>query len=818
MADVYDGNIWAEFQEYDGVPFLADTGIALMLNTDGFQPMKSTRPGYSTEGIYLAIMNLPRAIRYLKENMILVGLVPGGRAKTDLQHFTKPLVDEMLELWKVDNKLGRRVAILCVACDIPAARALGGFSGHTARTEGPRRVCTYPADPARKKSTYFGSVGVDGAKGYRPEDAYPKRSRTEWVDAGKEWTEAKYNAARERVRKSTGCRYSELQRLPYMTPRMFVVDPFHCIWEGLFRDLLNMMINRPGYVATWNASAEDGAEPAAAANGPAVPAGDPLAAAPARPSHKRKRGGDRAMDLSEDDQEEQTPPKKKRKTKANQGKSNGATKKKTAAANRGKSKRCQKKKTAAAGDTEVAKWLKVWEEDLGRWTFPSSIGPMLGKVGHKLAGIKGAELKNLLNICFHTMSEGRVTEEETGLITLLAEASRLCESKLLQPGDITKLESTLVKYCENYEHVYGGSAVKPNHRQCLEIARCMEDYGPGVGFWLFPLERWNGILSNLRFKFVDLECSMMRAHNTLWRAQSIARPGNPLFDAMSPSQQETIYSPAVLGDTTGTSVVDGEAVPAAWRWQPALLQSPAPWHRLAKVCGERLGDNMVHFVRTCHPRPALEDWGRIRGSEWFPGTLEGAGVPITYSMTSRERDAIQRGIVALFKWSSFDPRTGERSTVHVELLRVERFTALVMCGDRWVASTAQRAAAGAGHFLISAPTAPAEAFEGDATTVPEPAHVSAFLRVFVRVSSPGVDGHVLHTLVLARTRWYQSTDPLPSQKTVLRYRMKFDAIYEKKQPWTVVPVHRLLCPFVSLPYGDNPATFAVGRLPSPFTF
>jgi hypothetical protein len=175
-SDVYDGEIWNEHQFVEGDPFLAGNGIALILNTDGFQP--ATSRNYSVDAIYLAILNLPRDLRYLRENMILVGLVPGGGEKKGLQQFAKPMVDELLRLWAPQNSLGRRVAVLLVACDVPAARSIGGFSGHAAKTEGPRRECHYPGGAGGK--TYFGSNtdvadgGVVGARSY--DDLFPTRT------------------------------------------------------------------------------------------------------------------------------------------------------------------------------------------------------------------------------------------------------------------------------------------------------------------------------------------------------------------------------------------------------------------------------------------------------------------------------------------------------------------------------------------------------------------------------------------------------------------------------------------------------------------
>jgi hypothetical protein len=177
-SDVYDGDIWREFMDYEGEAFLAGNGVALLLNTDGFQV--ATTRNYTVDAIYLAILSLPRDLRYRRENMILVGLVPGGMESKGLQQFAKPMVDELLRLWEPDNSLGRRVAVLMIACDVPAARKLGGFSGCAAKTEGPRRECHYPACAPGDQRTFFGGrtdPASGGVVGARPFDTpFPVRT------------------------------------------------------------------------------------------------------------------------------------------------------------------------------------------------------------------------------------------------------------------------------------------------------------------------------------------------------------------------------------------------------------------------------------------------------------------------------------------------------------------------------------------------------------------------------------------------------------------------------------------------------------------
>ena len=75
FCDIYDGQIWKDFQYIYGHPFLAvPHNLALMLNIDWFCPYKHSP--YSVGAIYLVITNLPRSERFKREKVILVGLIP----------------------------------------------------------------------------------------------------------------------------------------------------------------------------------------------------------------------------------------------------------------------------------------------------------------------------------------------------------------------------------------------------------------------------------------------------------------------------------------------------------------------------------------------------------------------------------------------------------------------------------------------------------------------------------------------------------------------------------------------------------------------
>ena len=87
------------------------------------------------------LMNLPRSERFKQENILLVGVIPAFEHEpSSLNSFLRPLVEELQEFWasgvrlytaeSPKYKLLFRLALMCVACDIPAARKCCGFNAN----------------------------------------------------------------------------------------------------------------------------------------------------------------------------------------------------------------------------------------------------------------------------------------------------------------------------------------------------------------------------------------------------------------------------------------------------------------------------------------------------------------------------------------------------------------------------------------------------------------------------------------------------------------------------------------------------------------
>ncbi|TFK45236.1 hypothetical protein OE88DRAFT_1640188 [Heliocybe sulcata] len=177
----------------------------------------------------MACLNLPYDIRYKPENMYLAGIIPGPREPhlTDLNHYVRPLVDDMSMSWSKGvfysktalHPLGRltRSAIAAVVCDLPAARQAAALAGHNSH-----HYCSVC------QRVHRATVGETDFEGWSLRDVDALHRHAE------EWRDAPTSKEQEKLFKMHGIWWSELWCLPYWDPtRQLVVDSMHCILEGL---------------------------------------------------------------------------------------------------------------------------------------------------------------------------------------------------------------------------------------------------------------------------------------------------------------------------------------------------------------------------------------------------------------------------------------------------------------------------------------------------------------------------------------------------------------------------------------------------------
>ena len=225
LRDVYDGQVWRDFHSFLSQPF----SYLLTLNVDWFHPFLHTQ--YSVGAIYLTIQNLPRNIRCKEENVILVGVIPGpNEPSLVMNSYLSPLVEELKQGWEYgfpattseNVKVNIRVALSCVACDIPTSRKVSGFVGHMA---------SLACNKCLKKFLVGFGNPVD----------YSSFDRENWTPRSNELHRQQCEIIMKETTKTGmrkleskyGMRYSVLLSLPYFNlVRFTAIDTMHNLYLG----------------------------------------------------------------------------------------------------------------------------------------------------------------------------------------------------------------------------------------------------------------------------------------------------------------------------------------------------------------------------------------------------------------------------------------------------------------------------------------------------------------------------------------------------------------------------------------------------------
>ena len=228
LSDVYQGRIWKEFLKVGQSDFLSTSlCYGLMLNINWFKPYDHFT--YSLGVVYLVIMNLPCFHRYKRQNIIIIGIIPGPSAPPlSVNSYLSPLVTELLQLWKgvqlkVYNSRQKvvRAALLLVACDMPASRKVCGFLSHSANLGCHRCYCEFSEGSLRRNYSNFERT------------SWSYRDNSKHRDDVHRLLQCSSKSALSQMESELGCRYSVLLELPYFNPiQMTIIDPMHNLFLG----------------------------------------------------------------------------------------------------------------------------------------------------------------------------------------------------------------------------------------------------------------------------------------------------------------------------------------------------------------------------------------------------------------------------------------------------------------------------------------------------------------------------------------------------------------------------------------------------------
>ncbi len=401
LRDVFDGTIWKQFTAIDGSPFLNDANnYGLLLNIDWLQPFEHTK--YSVGVIYLAILNLPRSIRFKQENVILYGVIPGPcEPSLTINTYLDFLVSDLLKLWKgvklrlpgSDTETTFRAALLGVACDLPAARKVSGFLSYSANLGCSRCY--------QKFSCGFGSRNYDNFD----RDKWQLRTNKQHRENVKKIQQCTTKTQRSELESRYGCRYSVLLKLPYFCPiEMTLIDPMHNLFLGTAKHFA-----RDIWIGKNILSGQDITTVESKLRNVIIPAG--IGRIP------------------------------------------------------------------VSINTGVFLTADQWKN----WTLYFSI------------------------YCLKDILSNSELECWRHFVLSCRKFCKFSASLV----DIAVADELLVRFCKRAAHLYGSGVITPNMHMHCHLAECIKEFGPSHSFWLFPFERYNGILEGQPTNNRSVELQLM---------------------------------------------------------------------------------------------------------------------------------------------------------------------------------------------------------------------------------------------------------------------------------------------------------------------
>ncbi|CCO36813.1 hypothetical protein RSOLAG1IB_12102 [Rhizoctonia solani AG-1 IB] len=238
---------------FSSLPF----GLSFSLNTDWFQP---TREGnYSVGACYLVLNNLPRHLRFLRENICLVLVMPGPKEPNDyaLDQMLSPLIEELLELKQgvtinvrvrddppvyqdrlIHGELSQHIA------DLIARIKMGGGAGLKSELN----FCLYCRARLSSLSVPAGYIRQD----------LPYRNPEEDLNNAYYWKSLPTAQERRAFFEFTGNRFTALHRLPgWHTSTCSPPDAMHLFYLGGMNWILIRTLFQPGMLTRRRPTDED---------------------------------------------------------------------------------------------------------------------------------------------------------------------------------------------------------------------------------------------------------------------------------------------------------------------------------------------------------------------------------------------------------------------------------------------------------------------------------------------------------------------------------------------------------------------------------
>ncbi|KDQ22719.1 hypothetical protein PLEOSDRAFT_1050850 [Pleurotus ostreatus PC15] len=555
LKDIWDGEVLRDFNGPDGRRFVIklpnERRLVFSLNYDSLNPYGNRIAGKAAKisGLYMACLNLPRRLRFLVENIFLVGVVPGPDApsKDQINHVLRPLVRDLLRLWTEGiflsqtathpNGLRVRCALLPVVCDLPAARQVSGLGDSG---------CGQPCSECKILLRELDDLDHHN---------WATRNCKEHRRIAAEWLSMDTEQKREVHFNKHFIRWSELLHLPYWDPtKHVVIDSMHGFYLGMLNRHCRIIWGMDHDVVdgdgiTFDTTREPPAEVHMSTAHHILRNGTVDALELCPPVILRQLCKDEGLRYSG-----RLTKKQLIESLVEYRKANGIIDSNELLVRVQKAPgRYAGRRTRVLGKNTLSEVVA----DMRCTTLPTWVGPGPKHPGAAKGGsLKADEWKTFCIIhrsitlprLWGASDIGSRTHEVLQNYMDLVHAIRLATLRELTLEQINTYEFHMHRYLTNLLRLYPGTSIAPYQHLSLHFGTHLRRWGPTHSWRCFSFERFNGLMQHIQTnsKFGDLEATIFREFckaqrlRALFNGRSLPPLAQDFVETLSVQQSATI--------------------------------------------------------------------------------------------------------------------------------------------------------------------------------------------------------------------------------------------------------------------------------------
>ena len=156
----------------------------------------------------------------------------------------------------------------------------------------------------------------------------------------------------------------------------------------------------------------------------------------------------------------------------------------------------------------------IIQSKVDKITVPSGIGRIPLKIQSGCSSFTADQFKNWVLYYSLLSLHGNLISSDLECWRHFVLACTILCSKRITIANLQLADALLLQFCRRSERQYGENIVTPNMHMMCHLKDCILDYGPIHEFWLFPYERYNGLLGEFPNNNKSIEVQVMKRFMT----------------------------------------------------------------------------------------------------------------------------------------------------------------------------------------------------------------------------------------------------------------------------------------------------------------